>query len=43
MSSHPELLPFLAHQLMLESSLFDQQSLPFQSKSFNQELQPEDK
>jgi hypothetical protein len=43
MSSHPELLPFLAHQLMLETQLFSQPSIQFQSKFSKQDLPAEDK
>jgi hypothetical protein len=43
MSSHPELLPFLADQLMLEMQLFSQPSIPFQSKFSKQDLPAEDK
>ena len=40
---HPELLPYLADQLMLEMQLFNQQSIPFQSKFSKQDLPVEDK
>jgi hypothetical protein len=43
MSSHPELLPFLADQLMLEMQLFNQPFTQFQLKSFKPDLQAEDK
>jgi hypothetical protein len=43
MSSHPELLPFLADQLMLEMQLFNQPVTQFQSKSSKPDLQEEDK
>jgi hypothetical protein len=43
MSSHPELLPFLADQLMLEMQLFNQPFTQFQLKSSKPDLLAEDK
>jgi len=40
---HLESRLYLEHQLMLETSLFDQQFSLFPLKSFNQESQPADK